>query len=190
MQNADVPLWDKGDKTDDYAKGGGSGGFSFFDSEEKSDKSVEIEKLYELVLGRKPTSRELSYYRYAPAKREEVLKKLLKSDEHKDLITKGKDYPELENREKLGQSTILKLKHSLEDQEAEFKETRVMLQEKNREIGVLREEKNIPYVTQSFLEGKGVVYYQSVSDSQNKKKDEAPKNWLDKLFYFIQSLSK
>ncbi len=189
MQNADVPLWDKGDKTDDYAKGGGSG-FSFFDSDVKGDKTEDVEKVYELVLGRKPTSRELSYYRYAPVKKDEILKKLLKSDEHKDLVKKGREYPELEEREKLGQSTILKLKHSIEDQQEEFKETKAILQEKNREIGVLREEKNIPYVTQSFLEGKGVVYYQSAAQTQKSERVGVSKNWLDKLFYFIQNLSK
>ncbi|MBU1120235.1 hypothetical protein KKA50_03520 [Patescibacteria group bacterium] len=56
MQNADVPMWDKGDKTDDYAKGGG--GFPMFGmNSEKGEKSSAIEEVYELVLGRKPTSR-------------------------------------------------------------------------------------------------------------------------------------
>jgi hypothetical protein len=189
MQNADVPLWDKGDKTDDYAKGGGSG-FSFFDSEDRGDKSEEIEKIYDMVLGRKPTSRELSYYRYATTKKDEIVKKLLKSDEHKNLVQKGKEFPELEEREKLGQSTIIKLKHSIEDQQEEFSEMKALLQEKNREISTLREEKNIPYVTQSFLEGKGVVYYQNTAEKKQESRIPTPKNWVDKLFYFIQNFSK
>ncbi|KKQ17161.1 MAG: hypothetical protein US29_C0012G0001, partial [candidate division WS6 bacterium GW2011_GWF1_36_8] len=189
MQDADVPMWDKGDKTDDYAKGGG--GFPMFGmGSEKGEKSSAIEEAYELVLGRKPTSREQSYYRYSSAKKEEILKKLLNSDEHKEVIKKGRDYPELEDREKLGQSTILKLKHSIEDQQSEVNEMKSMLEQKNREIAILREEKNIPFVTQSFLEGKGSVYYGNVESKNSTPEPQLPLSWLDKLSYFIQKISK
>lgn len=189
MQDADVPMWDKGDKTDDYAKGGG--GFPMFGmGSEKGEKSSAIEEVYELVLGRKPTSREQSYYRYSSAKKDEILKKLLNSDEHKEVIKKGRDYPELEDREKLGQSTILKLKHSIEDQQGEVNEMKSMLDEKNREIATLREEKNIPFVTQSFLEGKGNIYYSDTSFKPAKTESRLPESWLDKLSYFIQRISK
>ena len=72
MQDADVPLWDKGDNTDNFAKGGGSS-FSLFDSNEKESHNEEVEAIYELVLGRKPTSRELAYYRYSSVKKDEIL---------------------------------------------------------------------------------------------------------------------
>lgn len=189
MQNADVPMWDKGDKTDDYAKGGG--GFSIFGMDNhKEEASAAIENVYETVLGRKPTSKELSYYRYSNPKPDEVLKKLLSSEEHKDIIKKGREYPALEESERLGQSTILKLKHSIEDQQSEVSEMKSMLNEKNREIVSLREEKNIPYVTQSFLEGKGNVYYSGSEVQSSEPEVKTPLSWLDKLSYFIQKLSK
>jgi len=189
MQDIDVPMWDKGDKTDDYAKGGG--GFPMFGmGSVKGEKSSAIEDTYELVLGRKPTSREQSYYRYSSAKKDEILKKLLNSEEHKEIIKKGRGYPELEEREKLGQSTILKLKHSIDDQQGEVNEMKSMLEEKNREIAILREEKRIPFVTQSFLEGKGNVYYSDSSPKSVQTESKLPTSWLDKLSYFIQKLSK
>ncbi|MFZ2190396.1 MAG: hypothetical protein WAV48_06465, partial [Candidatus Magasanikiibacteriota bacterium] len=111
-------------------------------------------------------------------------------DEHKEVIKKGRDYPELEDREKLGQSTILKLKHSIEDQQGEVNEMKSMLNEKNREIATLREEKNIPFVTQSFLEGKGNIYYSDTTFKPVQTESRLPQSWLDKLSYFIQRISK
>ena len=187
MQDADVPLWDKGDNTDNFAKGGGSS-FSLFDSDEKESKNEEMEKVYELVLGRKPTSREIAYYRYSTIKKGDIVNKLLKSDEHKQVIEKGRKYPDLENQEKLAQSNILKLRHSIEDQNGEMEEMKSMLEQKNREIAILREEKRIPYVTQSFLEGKGTIYYTNVKNSAEKNEPERI-SWLDKIADFIKKLS-
>ncbi len=187
MQDADVPLWDKGDNTDNYAKGGVNS-FSLFDYDEKESKNEEIEKVYELVLGRKPTSREIAYYRYSTVKKGDVVNKLLKSDEHKRIIEKGHKYPDIENQEKLAQSNILKLRHSIEDQNGEMEEMRSMLEQKNREIAVLREEKRIPFVTQSFLEGKGTVYYTNTKDS-TERKELVNNTWLDKIADFIKKLS-
>lgn len=190
MRNADVPMWDKGDNTDDYAKGGG--GFSIFGTDNrKIENASAIESVYETVLGRKPTSKELSYYRYSNPKPEEILKKLLISEEHKELVNKGREFPLLEERERLDQSTILKLKHSIEDQQGEVSEMKSMLDEKNKEIMSLREEKNIPFVTQSFLEGKGNAYYSGGTENEPVTSyKETSLSWLDKISYFIQKLSK
>lgn len=185
MQDADVPLWDKGDNTDNFAKGGGSS-FSLFDSGEKESQNEEIAKTYELVLGRKPTSRELAYYRYSSVKKDEILKKILKSDEHKQIVEKGRKYGDLENQEKLNQGTILKLKHSIDDQVGEIGEMKSMLEQKNREIAILREEKRIPFVTQSFLEGKGTTYY---ANTEKEKQLPLTRSWLDKIADFIKKLS-
>ncbi len=189
MQDADVPLWDKGDNTDNYAKGGSSG-FSLFGREDQESKNEEVEKAYDLVLGRKPTSRELSYYRYSSSKFIDIVKKLLKGDEHKDLVEKGRKYGDLESQQRLSQSTILKLKQGVEDQVGEINEMRAILDQKNREIAVLREEKRIPYVTQSFLEGKGVVYYTNTQGDEKNSVTPTPISWLDRLSDIIKKISK
>lgn len=187
MQDADVPMWDKGDSTDDYSKSGGGTSF-LFDAEDKSEKASVVTDLYELILGRKPTSRELAYYRYSPLKQEELIKKLLKGTEHKDTIRKGRDYPDLEEREKLDQSTIMKLKHSIEDQQEEVNNMKLMLEEKNKEIAILRDKKDTTFVTQSFLEGKSSVPHYGTTEKKEVTKQ--PNSFIDKLFYFIQNLSK
>ncbi len=186
MQDADVPLWDKGDNTDSYTKGGSSG-ISLFGMDEKESQNEDIEAVYDLVLGRKPTSRELAYYKYSTVKRDDVLKKLVKGQEHKDIVDKGRKYGDLETQSRLGQSTILKLRQNLEDQVGEINEMKSMLDQKNREIAVLREEKRIPFVTQSFLEGKGTVYYANAQGNE-KQKPSTSASWLDKLAEFIRKL--
>ena len=127
MKNVDVPMWDKGDSTDSYSKGGGS---MFSDFESLSDKIPMVEEVYEKVLGRKPSSRELSLYKYSVLKREEITKKLLNSDEHKEIVEKGRTYPELEERERLAMSNILKLKHGIDDMKEEHDELKNILNEK------------------------------------------------------------
>ena len=64
-----------------------------------------------------------------------------------------------------------------------------MLEQKNREIAVLREEKRIPFVTQSFLEGKGMIYYANTKSSDTEKRASVNSSWLDKIADFIKKLS-
>ena len=185
MKDVDVPMWDKGDSTDSYSQGGGS---MISNLASLSDKIPMIEEVYEKVLGRKPSSRELSLYKYSVLKRDEITKKLLNSEEHKEIVEKGRAYSQLEERERLAKSSILKLKHSIEDMVVEHDELKNMLSEKNKIIEKLREEKIAPYISGEIPQDKYNTYYNS-SESINKgyaqfKKD----NFVDKLYKFLKSL--
>ncbi|MDD4382396.1 MAG: hypothetical protein PHE21_03600 [Candidatus Dojkabacteria bacterium] len=181
MKNVDVPLWDKGDSTDSFSKGGSSM-FPDFDTDE--DKSPIIEKIFDMVLSRKPTSRELSYYRYSVLKKESIINKLLNSQEHKELVSKGREYPILEENERIAKSTILKLKHNIEDISQEHEDLRELLIEKNKMIESLREEKTAPFISGETPNDKYNVYYNSEEDVI-----KAPKRtFLDKLADFIKKL--
>lgn len=182
MKNVDVPIWDKGDSTDSYSKGGGS---MFSDFESLSEKIPMIEEVYERVLGRKPSSRELSLYKYSVLKREEITRKLLNSDEHKEIIGKGRSYPELEERERLAMSNILKLKHGIEDMKEEHDQLKGILVEKNKIIEGLREEKSAPYINGELPTGRYNTYYNTTENSISFKKE----TFLDKLYKFLKSLS-
>jgi hypothetical protein len=186
MQDAVAPLWDKGDNTDNYIKGGGSGIY-LFGMDQKESQNEDVEAIYDLVLGRKPTSREFAYYRYSTVKRDDILKKLVKGQEHKDIIDKGRKYGDLEIQIRLEQSTILKLRQSLEDRVQEIKEMKSLLDQKNKEIAVLREQKRIPFVTQTFLEGKGSIHYTNVRENE-KQNSLSTSSWIDKLAEFIKRL--
>jgi hypothetical protein len=185
MKKVDVPLWDKGDSTDSYSKGGSSM-FSDFDMD--VDKNPVIERIFELVLKRKPTSRELSYYKYSVLSKEDIIKKLLNTEEHKDLISKGREYPQLEENERIARSTVLKLKHSIEDVKQEHEDLTELLSEKNKLIDSLREEKNVPFISGKLPDNKYNVYYNS-DEIENNERYIPKKDFLDKLADFIKKLS-
>lgn len=151
MKNVDVPMWDKGDSTDDYAKGGGSHSSTMYNIPSNEDKEKELKEIFFLVLGREPSSRELSYYKYSIIKKGEIVKSLLSSDEHKETISRGIKYPELEKMNKLSENSILKLRTVLDDKSKELEEMQKLLNEKNNEIKKLREKQNVPYVTDKEL---------------------------------------
>jgi hypothetical protein len=182
MKNVDVPMWDKGDDTDDFSKGGGSSP-SFPMRKPSSKKSPLVEKLYKLVLGRKPSSREMAYYKYSSAEKEDILKKLLESDEHKEIIEKAEKYPELKEKNTKLKSTVLKLKSRAKDRADEYLELKKLLEEKNEAILSLRREKNVPYLTnEKILKENNVHYSISRSIEEEKRKDET---FWDRIGYLL-----
>jgi len=165
MRNVDVPMWDKGDSTDDFAKGGGRSSVAF-DRMVENDKRI-IE-LFELVLGRKPSTRESAYYRISRIKDIEIIEKLVQNSEHKELVIKAKNYPSLLKENEKQKSNILKLKSSIEDREKEFEEMKKLLEEKNVLIKELREEKGKPFLTNEDLIKESNQHYSKISESKGK----------------------
>ena len=141
MKNVDVPMWDKGDNTDDFSKGGAKRkGFNF--KESTTEKTKKVEKVFKKVLGRKPSSKELSYYKYSTVKEEDLTIKLLESDEFQKNLEKLKEYPDLQETLRTAKMSVMKLKNKLRDQEKEFMELASLLKEKNRIIQGLRTKKS------------------------------------------------
>lgn len=183
MKNVDVPLWDKGDDTDSFSKGGASSS-SFSMRTPSVKKSPLIKKIYKQVLGREPSSREMAYYKYSSAKKEEIIKKLLEGDEHKELLEMARSFPDLEETNSKLKSKVLKLKSKVKDNEEEFKQLKSLLEEKNAIIKELRETKETPpYLDGQVLEEDGVHY--TVSSVPMKKDIEREKTFWDRLRYLI-----
>ncbi len=183
MKNVDVPIWDKGDSTDNYMKGGSYK--SFFPVDSASEKSEEIKKIYLSVLGREPSSRELSFHRYSVGDKSKIVMKLLESDEHKRIIEKALEYPSLLERNKLSENSILKLKGYIKDKSDEYLELKRLLNEKNSAIEFLRARKDQPYLTnKEILEDSRKSY--AVSENQyymvgNRSFPEKKESFLDKV---------
>lgn len=182
MKNVDVPLWDKGDDTDSFSKGGASSS-SFSSRKPSVKKSPLVKKIYKQILGREPSSREMAYYKYSSAKKEDIIKKLIEGEEHEEILEKAKKYPELEEDNSKLKSKVLKLKSRINDREEEFKQLRGLLEEKNGTIKELRESKDAPYLDGQILEEDGVHY--SVSAAPVKRVIEREKNFWDRLRYLI-----
>jgi hypothetical protein len=183
MKNVDVPLWDKGDDTDSFSKGGASAS-SFAMRKPSVKKSPLVKKIYKQILGREPSSREMAYYKYSSAKKDEIIKKLLEGEEHEGILEKAKKYPELEETNTKLKSKVLKLKSKVKDNEEEFKQLKSLLEEKNATIKELRETKEVPpYLNSEILEENGVHY--SVPRKPLKEVIKKEETFWDRLRYLI-----
>ncbi len=184
MKNVDVPMWDKGDDTDDFSKGGASS-TSFAALAPKADKSPEIKKLFKLILGREPSSREAAYYKYSPLKKSEIVEKLLSGEEHKNILKKSKKFPELKEENKKSKSSILKFKSLLQDKEDEFIELERLLLEKKEVIEELRRENESPFLKdRSIIEEKD-KQFRVFNDKSNNPVSRRNDSFFDRLHYLI-----
>lgn len=182
MKNVDVPLWDKGDDTDDFSKGG-SGSQLASMRQPSLKKSPAIKKLYNQILGRDPSSREMAYYKYSSAKKEDIIKKLLGGEEHVEILQKAKQHSELTEKNSKLKSTVLKLKSKAKDRKVEFEQLNSLLNEKNETIKELREQKNVPYVSNGAIFTDNNVHY-SISRATTKDIKREETFW-DRLRYLI-----
>jgi TolA-binding protein len=135
------------------------------------DRIPMIKEVFQLVLNREPSSRELSFYKYGIQEREEIIEKLLKDKEHKETFEKAKQLPELEERTKNAEHKVVQLKQKVEDNEEEIGQVRNLLDEKNKEIAILRREKNDPY---NFTHSDALKYIKKMTENtRNEVNEEA-----------------
>lgn len=179
MKNVDVPIWDKGDSTDNYSKGGSLSQLPRKNSsviKRKDERESEIKNIFQLVLGREASSRELAYYKYSSEKYGDIVKDLLESEEHKETIEKGIKYNTLEKELHTTKNRVVKLNSVLNDKEKEIEQSKKLLDEKNNVIRDLREETKVPYITDVSLidESKGIsskteAYYSNLAEEKKEK---------------------
>ena len=135
------------DKNDEFSGGGGS---SF--SSSLTERVLMIEKIFKVVLGRKPSSREIAYYKYGGMKEQEIYLKLLKSDEHKKILEDAKKLPNIEDELRDLRISERKIMQSREDLKSEILSSQGLLDEKNLIIRDLRDSINNPYDLPSQVE--------------------------------------
>lgn len=141
------------DTTDEFSKGGSSSSFGI----SQSERVPMIEEIFQEVLGRKPSSRELAYYKYGVMKEDDIRKKLIKSDEHNELIQKALSLPGIESELKSTKVSEKKLQQKLIDLNEETVESQKLLDERNILIKELREKVSNPYdfptLSERYAEG-------------------------------------
>lgn len=169
------------DTTDDFSKGGYS---SKRVSDGGGDRMEMIEEVYMEVLGRKPSSRELSYYKYSVSEKDDIVKKLLKSDEHKEIISKSIELPNVKEGLEISKLDNMKLNQKLEDVGKEIIELQGLLSSQREKITELRSQIVNPYELpsnpQKFEEGFDV--YQNIRVREDKLEK---KSFKEKLKDFI-----
>lgn len=173
------------DKNDDYTSNSGSSLRGI-----PSTKVPMIEKMYELILGRKPSSRETAYYKYSPLNEDEIRIKLLESQEHKNIIEDAQRIKGLENELKGSQINEKKLTQQVIDLGKQIDEDHLLLNEKSSLILELREELqnpyNLPSQVQKYEEGFDV--YRSVRAKENGSEEK--KSFMDILKNLFNMLIK
>jgi chromosome segregation ATPase len=133
------------------------------DGSSPKDRIPIINEAFELVLNRKPSSRELSFYKYGNQEREEIIEKLLEDEEHKEALKKTKEFPELEKRVKDAEHKVVQLKQKLKDSKEEIDQVKDLLAEKNKEIAILRREKDDPY---NFTHADALKYIRKLTENK------------------------
>lgn len=174
------------DKNDDFSTGGSSPRRSLGGSTERTQM---IEKIYKQVLGRKPTSREISYYKYSTSDEEEIKTKLLKSDEHKEILKDYKDLPNVKESLKESELELKKKSQKLEDIGKEIIELQKLITSQKEELSELRDQLQNPYSlpTNSERFEEGFDYYHKTRIEEEKQQ---PKNWREKILHFMELLLK
>jgi len=170
------------DKNDEFS-GGGSSSFSVSPSQRVSM----IEKIFDEVLGRKPSSRESAYYKYGVMKENEIYLKLLKSDEHKKILEDAKKVPNMEDELRDLRISERKLIQSREDLKSEMLSSQTLLNEKNLMINELREKVSNPYdlpsQVEKYEEGFDIFNSQKgVQRNQNEQKRSLLREIVNLLF--------
>lgn len=173
------------DKNDDYSSNSGSSLRGI-----PSTRIPMIEQMYELILGRKPSSRESAYYKYSPLSENEIRIKLLESQEHKNIIEDAQKIKGLENELRSGQISEKKLNQQVIDLGKQIDEGQILLNEKSNIILELREQLqnpyNLPSQVQKYEEGFDV--YRSVRVKEESIVER--KSFMDILKNLLNMLIK
>lgn len=172
------------DKGDDFSSGGSMSSFGGI----PSDRVPMIEKIFKEVLGRKPSSRELAYYKYGVLKENDIRVKLLQSEEHAKLIADATTLPGIENELKSVRLSEIKLTQRIEDINQEILELQKLLNEKNFLIKGLREEIRNPYDLPSEVEKyeEGFdVYNKGEKSKKSEPKRKSLWSILNEIFEII-----
>jgi hypothetical protein len=104
-----------------------------------------IEKVYEEVLGRKPDTRDINYYKYSTLSENEIRGQLLAGKEHRQLVEDGREFKKMRERATQAETKIKMLEAQNQDQIEEFKHLTKLLKEKNVYIQEMREKLKNPY---------------------------------------------
>lgn len=109
------------------------------------NRIASLEDVFMQVVGRKPSSRELAYYKYSNLSDDDIRSKLLDSDEHKKILDKASKLNGVKDQLSDSQLNEKKLKQSVDDLNRQIEEVRNLFAEKNHIIEELRDELKNPY---------------------------------------------
>ncbi len=141
-----TPSYKKPSFNSPWGSGDSSGNSSFGQNRMSTEEKIEmVKKIYKEVLDREPTTKDINYYKYSSLDEKGIIKQLVKSKEHQELVSNGKKYKKLENEANQNSLKVKQLKAQIKDQVEEMQKLAQLLREKNRYIEQLRKQSNNPY---------------------------------------------
>ncbi|HOV29567.1 MAG TPA: hypothetical protein PLD77_00630 [Candidatus Dojkabacteria bacterium] len=132
---------------------------------EKNKDTIDVEKIFNLVLGREPTQHEKAYYKINRISPDYIAETLIVGEEHAGLVKDGHMYHKLKKEVESLKGTILRLHSDVEDKSKELAELTKLLNEKNKVIAELRKSNKAPYVSEKITNSSRVI-----SCNEEKKK--------------------
>jgi len=105
------------------------------------EKQEEITRLYQKVLGRNPDAAGLGYYANSQMSEAALMKMMVESQEHQNLIKAAKDYVTVKGQLERLEREITSLRSRMADKDSEIQSLSAYLQEKSRELSQMTEER-------------------------------------------------
>lgn len=104
----------------------------------EEDRRRIISSTFQLVLGREPSDRDFSYYRFSTLTEEGLTKSLLALPEHKQLVEKAREHTQLKQSVNELDLQVKHLDTSIQSMRQELQTLEYLLAEKNRYIQQMR----------------------------------------------------
>lgn len=117
---------------------GAGGGFGGGGGMSREDRTKMIKKSYKEVLGREAQTRDINYYKYGTQNEDQVKNQLMKSDEHKEVIKKGRKFDEISSELEETKTKLKAAESKINDSQQEVNTLKTFLDQKNAEITRLR----------------------------------------------------
>lgn len=148
------------------------GGFSPMPSRE--ERKEMIKNQYIKILGREPNQNDLNYFLNIGIKEDDLLKKMIDSQEHADLVKARQEVIDAKKKYNDQQTDFLQLKSSVEDQTRVIKSLQESIAQKNQAVAELQHRVN------------SMIYQQQTQAQQKQQNSNASQSYkggfLDKLF--------
>jgi chromosome segregation ATPase len=107
--------------------------------QDRESRKQMIEDYYVKILGRKPKPNDLNYFLNTGITEAELIKKMVNSQEHADIIKAKKELEEINKKVQEQETEILKLKASNKDQRAMLENLNKLMEHKNQAISQLEQ---------------------------------------------------
>ena len=158
---------------------GNTGGAGFMS---RDDRKKMIEDMYVKILGREPNQNDLNYFLNTGISEQDLLKKMVDSQEHADLVKSRQEVITIKDQMNENKSELVQLRASVDDQKVIIRNLHTLIAQKNEGIAELQQQL-------SALKSQNVGLSQTLASGDVKNSSHNYKGtFLDKLFKAFSDL--